>query len=72
MKEGKMLKEKIEKRSEAVGKYFDNYFGEKQRNKFERYLLCKMKICIDMRELEEMIKICETLAGFVNKISEQY
>ena len=72
MKEGKMLQEKIERRSEAVGAYFYHYFGKEERNKFERYLMCKAKICIEMRELEEMIRICETLAEFVNKIREQY
>ena len=72
MKEGKMLKEKIERRSQAIEAYFEHYLGGEQRNKFERYLRCKVKICIETRELEEMIRICETLAEFVNKISEHY
>ena len=57
---------------ETIEAYFDHYLGEDQRNKLERYLRCKVKICIEMRELEEMINICETLAEFVNKISEHY
>ena len=49
IEEGDILKEKIERRSERVGSYLYHYFAEEQRNKFERYLRCRVKICIEMR-----------------------
>jgi hypothetical protein len=70
MEEGKMLKERIEKRSEVIGEYFDKYFGGEERNKFERYLRCKVRLCIEMREVEEMSRVWEIIAHFVDKMSE--
>ena len=72
IKEGEILKEKIERRSEVVGSYFYHYFGEEQRNKFDTYLRCRLKICIEMREVVEMIRIGEILEDCVNKICEHH
>ena len=72
IEEGEILKEKIERRSEVVGSYFCQYFGEEQRNKFEIYLRYRVKICIEMREVVERIRIGEIVEDFVNKISEYH
>ena len=72
VEEVEILKEKIERISEVVGSYFDHYFGEEQRNKFERYLRCRVKICIEMREVVEIIRIAEIVEDFVNKICEHH
>jgi hypothetical protein len=72
IEEGEILKEKIDRRSEIVGSYFEHYFGEEQRNMFERYLRCRVKICIEMREVVEMIRNTEIVEDFVNKICEHY
>ena len=72
IEEGEILKEKIERRSEVVGSYFYHYFGEEQINKFERYLRCRVKICIEMREVVEMIRIAEILEDLVNRINEHH
>ena len=68
MDEGKMLKEKIDRRSKRVGDYFELYFSEKERDKFVKYMRCRIKICIQMREVTEKIRISENLSEFVNKI----
>ena len=43
-----------------------------QKDKFERYLKCRVKICIEMREVVERIRIGEIVEDFVNKISEYH
>ena len=69
MEEGRVLKEKLEKRSDVVGEYFEDYFGEYERKMFDRYLRCKVKLCIEMREMEELIRTCEHMVDYVNQIS---
>ena len=70
--EGEILKEKIDRRSERVESFFDHYFGEEERSKFERYLRCRVKICIEMREVVEMIRNAEIVEDFLNKICEYH
>ena len=70
MEEGRVLKEKLEKRSDVVGEYFEQYFDWDVKKMFDRYLRSKEKLCIEIREMVELIRSCELMVDYVNQISD--
>merc|ERR1711915_22287 len=61
MIEGITLKECIAKKSRVLSQLVHHYLGEREGMKFEEFMGKRIKNFIDMKEVEEMIKICELL-----------
>ena len=70
LNEGKLLKQKTDKRANRLFNVIEKYLGMDRRMLFEKYLNSKIKICIDMREAEEFQRLLKTLSDFVDKISD--
>ena len=67
MIEGITLKECIAKKSRILSELVQHHLGERERKKFEKFIGKRIKNFIEMKEVEEMIRICELLeASFKN------